>query len=565
MASESRFAQLAAQLDSLNEYERAPITPDKFQRPRYFAAMFGGEHVAGTEFVIGSLFVLWGVTARDLILGLIVGNLMAVLSWTFICAPIGTRIRLTLYWYLRRIAGPGLGVLYNIANAVLYCFLAGAMIALCADAACTGLEKLGLQFQHPTLNDLYPNSAGWVVMVLLCGGVVTTLAILGFEKMAKFASNCVPWVFLIFIAGAIVTLPKLGMEGIGDFWRIASERVWTGEPIPGQPHANFWHVASFAWFCNLAMHVDLSDMAIFRYARHWSYGLFSALGMFLGHFLAWICSGIMCAPFRDAIIRDQGLPVGSMAFGAAGLAGLICVLFASWTTANPTMYRAGLALQIATPRWQRWKVTLVAGIVTSIAACFPFFIMKLLGFVAIYGLVLMPIGAIVFAEHWLFPRFGLTQYWAERRGLFVNPAALITWVGVLLFCFLVLQWWWGVDLFFLWYPGYVLAITGYILLAAILGGRAPAGEPSEETAAEAPSPAVEVPPPRKPESLPPYRQAARLIAGLSLVAIVGLAVAVFLGKLDEDSFKIWIGWSTLAWFASAPLWLTPGLFGLKEK
>jgi len=41
------------------------------------------------------------------IIGLLLGNLMAVLSWTLVCAPIAARTRLTLYWYLRRIAGPG--------------------------------------------------------------------------------------------------------------------------------------------------------------------------------------------------------------------------------------------------------------------------------------------------------------------------------------------------------------------------------------------------------------------------------------------------------------------------
>ena len=66
--------------------------------------------------------------------GLLFGNLLAVLSWTFICAPIAVRTRLTLYWYLRKIAGPGLTSIYNVANAMLYCILAGAMIAVSATA-----------------------------------------------------------------------------------------------------------------------------------------------------------------------------------------------------------------------------------------------------------------------------------------------------------------------------------------------------------------------------------------------------------------------------------------------
>ena len=566
----SRLARLAARLDAFNEFEREPIAPDRLQGGRHFAAIFGGEHVAGTEFVIGSFFVLHGVSARDLLLGLIAGNILAVLSWTFICAPIATRVRLTLYWYLRRIGGPGLGVVYSIANGLLFCFLAGAMIALCADAVCTGieifLENLDIQFAHPTLADKVPTSAGWVLMVLICGGLVTTLAILGFERMAKFASTCVPWMFLIFIAGALAMLPSLGFKDFGDLWSVA-EKIWNGQPKGGKEHFTFWHVASFAWFCNLCTHIDLSDMALFRYARHWSYGLYSAIGMFLGHFVAWICSGVMCAAFIGEEVKNPTLLIGRMSYEAAGVAGILCVLFASWTTANPTLYRAGLALQIATPGWPRWKVTLVAGLVTSIAACFPFFVMQLLDFVALFGLVLMPVGAIVFAEHWLFPRLGLTQYWTDRKGLLVNPAAAITWIASLLFCFLFLSRALGVHLFFLWLPGYLTALILYIGLSALLGARGirPGAGAAEKVALAAAAEAPKRVPAGIPARFPLWRECAAAVAVSSLASIAAAALCRLLGRVDPGAFYAWVNVSTVFWFVAGPLWLTPGLFGIACK
>ena len=90
-------------LDKLYEFEREPVSVDKLQPGRHFAGLLAGEHVAGTEFVIGALFVVWGVTAFDIFVGLLLGNALAVLTWTFICAPIAVRTRLTLYWYLRKI------------------------------------------------------------------------------------------------------------------------------------------------------------------------------------------------------------------------------------------------------------------------------------------------------------------------------------------------------------------------------------------------------------------------------------------------------------------------------
>ena len=47
-------------MSSAEEFETQPVSPDKLQGPKPFAASYSGEHVAGTEFVIGALFVLTG-------------------------------------------------------------------------------------------------------------------------------------------------------------------------------------------------------------------------------------------------------------------------------------------------------------------------------------------------------------------------------------------------------------------------------------------------------------------------------------------------------------------------
>jgi nucleobase:cation symporter-1, NCS1 family len=54
----------------------------------FFWGMYAGEHTAGTEFMIGPLFVAWGVGAGDLILGLLLGNLAAVLTWRYLTTPV---------------------------------------------------------------------------------------------------------------------------------------------------------------------------------------------------------------------------------------------------------------------------------------------------------------------------------------------------------------------------------------------------------------------------------------------------------------------------------------------
>jgi len=449
MASTRLFKRIVGRFDKYYEFDRDPVPPDKFLGGSKFAAFFAGEHVAATEFVIGPFFVLHGVSAADLLLGLLIGNMLAVLSWAFICAPIAVRVRLTLYWYLRKICGPGLAVVYNFANAVLYCILAGAMISVSATA-------VGLAFNVPTpgLDAMFPNTCGWVLITLFVGAVVTILAILGFEKISQFAKVGVPWLFAVFFAGAVTLLPEFGeISSPVDLWHIATTKIWNGIPSPGQEKFSIWHIIFFAWFCNLAMHVDLSDMATLRYAKKWTYGFYSAFGMYPGHMFAWLCSGVMVA----AVGREMN--PGLMAYTSAGIAGAVAVVYAGWTTANPTMYRAGLAFQTLTPGWARWKVTLFAGTFTTITACFPLFFLRLLDFVALYGLILMPVGAIVFAEHWLFPKINLTQFRTELKRKMFNVPAALTWISTLIICFML-----PVHLYFKWLPGYIISIVSYCLL-----------------------------------------------------------------------------------------------------
>ena len=332
------------------------------------------------------------------------------------CAPIAVQTRLTLYWYLKQIIGPAGMVVYNLVNAVLYCALGGAMITVAASA-------LRIPFGIPDQVNWYPEDLRFVLVVLGIGAVVVTLAILGFKRLAQFSTVCSPWMIVMFVAGALATLPLLGdARSWSGFWQIANERIWQ-LPAGKEKAIGFWHIVAFAWACNLGMHLGLTDMALFRYAKRSAYGLYSSTGMFLGHYVSWICAGIMGAVAAVVIGKPlTELDSGSVATTALGGIGALVVVIAGWTTANPMLYRSGLAFQVISPGWPRWRVTLIAGVITTIFACSPFIFTKMLDFVVVYGLILMPMGAIVVLEHWLFPRLGWNRFWAARKGLLINCA-----------------------------------------------------------------------------------------------------------------------------------------------
>lgn len=454
------------------EFEREPVPERARLGLKSFLGQYVGEHVAGTELMIGPLFIAAGVGAFDLFAGLIIGNLLAVLSWVFLTAPIATRARLTLYFQLEKICGRKLVTLYNLANGLMFCFLAGAMITVSATAV-----GVGFDFPMPSLTDTWPNSLGWILSTLAVGTLITVVAAYGYRTVAHIANIAAPWMILIFVAFGLITLRQFltttGMEihSAGDLWNMAQTVLWKGgDPLPGKTKFTFWHVMFFAWFCNMAMHIGMSDLSVFRFAKKARYGAASAAGMYVGHFMAWLSASLMYALQLHLNPADTTPLPGPMAYKACGIAGLVCVIVAGWTTANPTIYRAGLAFQAVIPKVSRVKVTLITGAVTTVAGMFPALVMQLLDFVALYGMLLMPMGAVIFADFWLIRKLKLSPFYAEEAGLAFNWAAGLAWFLTLAGCFLMVRFA-GIEIFFVSLPGWFIAVALYLVLSTFVQKR----------------------------------------------------------------------------------------------
>ncbi len=445
------------------EYEREPVPERALKGPSAFWGMYAGEHTAGTEFMIGPLFVAWGASAFDLIFGLLLGNLLAVLTWRFLTAEIATRRRLTLYYQLERITGRNLVTLYNFFNGVLFCFLAGAMVTVSATAVGVPFEG---RVRMPSFGDTWPPGVAWVLVCLGLGAAMTFVAARGYGFVARVGHVAAPWMFLVFVACGVVMLAKLGTTNL---FAVIQPPAHTPAKI------GFWGVVCFAWFCNAAMHLGMADLSIFRFARKPAYGWASAAGMYLGHYIAWICAALLLVYWVRERGADpvKGVPPGPMVWDAVGWAGLICVVIAGWTTANPTIYRAGLAFQGMAPRLSRVTATLVAGTVCTLAGIFPAVAMKLLDFVGLYGTILCPVGAVIVVDHFLARRVGLPAEYAVRTGTGFNPAVLLAWalpvLGAMYFYRVH-----GVNSFFLPLPTWLACGALYVVFSKMWHRTAPA-------------------------------------------------------------------------------------------
>ena len=449
-----------------SEFEREAVPSNKLKGWKSFLGMYTGEHAAGTEFMIGPLFLTVGVSAFDLLVGLLLGNLLAVLSWRFLTSNIAVKERFTLYYKLEKISGKKLVAFYNIANGILFCFLAGSMITVSATAV-----GVPTNIEMPKLTDVMPNSVTWVVIVLIIGGITTWIAAKGYNMVSRAANWMSPIIIFAFLACGIIALNQLEINSFSDFIAIWGEG---SDPFPGQIKYTFWHVLFWSWFCNAAMHIGMSDLSIFRYAKSAKLGWTTAAGMYIGHYMTWIAASLLYAVYLKSpeaitfLAEGSAPPVapGPLAFNALGWFGIIAVILAGWTTANPTIYRSGLAFQTIFPKWSISKATLLAGTLATIAGIFPAFAMKLLDFVAIYGFILAPFGAIIVFEYYFANRFGMIRNYAEKNNITFNISVFFSW-AISFVIFFGLAQTQGIFLSFLTLPAWLMCGTLFIMFSKI--------------------------------------------------------------------------------------------------
>ena len=452
--------------------EQLPVAKHKLKGWKHFMGLYAGEHVAATEFVFGATFVALGATMTDILLGLLIGNLLAVLSWTLITTPIAVDTRLSLYSYLQKIAGDSMTKLYNWANVIIFTVISAAMITVSATAVRFALNI-------PAQLNWYPTNLAFVAVVLAVGVIVVFVAMYGFNAVSNFSRICAPWLFTMFICGPLILMPALAESVIGqtfltswnDFIHIGSTSVWTGFTQSGEPGIGLLEVIGFSWAANTITHFGLIDMALLRFAKRKRYGLCTSAGMLFGHYIAWISAGIMGAGTAVIVQKSIGkLDPGDVAFHALGLSGLVIVIVAGWTTANANLYRAGLAAQAIFKDKSRTTTTAVVGMVTVAIACFPFVFTKLLPLLTYAGLLVVPVGAIVFAEHMIFPRIGFTRYWAHYQSLTHSTPAVASWGLGLVFGFglNVLD---VMSFYYLFIPTWFFTIAVYTALAAKYGAK----------------------------------------------------------------------------------------------
>ena len=531
-------------LSEIND-EQLPIPNHKIRGWKHFAGLYAGEHVAATEFVIGATFVALGAKTKDILLGLLVGNLLAVLSWTLITSPIAVETRLSLYSYLNKIAGNTMSKLYDWANVIIFTVISAAMVTVSSSA-------VRFAFNIPAQLNWYPTNLWFVIIVLLVGVVVVSVSIYGFDAVSKFSNLCAPWLFTMFVSGALVLLPALSIDVLGstmpnswdEFLSIGNQSIWTGLNAEGEPGLELLEVIGFAWAANTITHFGLIDMALLRFAKKKVYGLATSTGMLFGHYIAWVSAGIMGA--GTAVIVGKSITVldpGDVAYYALGWTGFIIVIIAGWTTAITNLYRAGLAAQSIFTKVSRARTTTIVGGVMVVIACFPFVFTQILPLLTYAGLLVVPVGAIVFAEHQIFPRIGLTRYWLYYQKKDKSIPSIASWIIGLIFGF-GLNTLDVISFYYLFLPTWVLTIVVYTLLSRVYGANKAYPKEEEELnqwnkkVSEYQKEQYQREDEQSHHTASPYQKPLNLIALLSLAVTIFLAFKTLLDSSNVEEYEI---------------------------
>ena len=170
---------------------------------------------------------------------------------------------------------------------------------------------------------------------------------------------------------------------------------------------------------------------------------------------------------------------------------------------------------------------------------FPAIAMKLLGFVALYGLILMPMGAVIFVDFWLASKLGLADSYAERTGTSFNWAAGLTWFLTLAICLALVQFA-GIQIYFVSLPGWFIACALYVALSKLYQKPQPPHANPRRS-----------PPPHEPH---PTRRPGHVLASPWPPRSCPRS-STTRARSDLDTMKAAMLLATIAWFVTAPLWM----------
>lgn len=250
---------------------------------------------------------------------------------------------------------------------------------------------------------------------LFCGLVMMIPAIFGIRGLSTLSWLSSPFMMVIFIIGVF----KIGFHFLSP--EILQELALNHSPDPYPLSTG--EAASIVAGGFIVGATTSSD--IFRYAKPKLKDIFLAAttAMLASAFLH-IVGSVLSMSFG---VYHERLPelIISPKYLGFGFIGFLALLLAQWTTNDSNIYSAVLALNNIF-RWQRWKLTIVAGLLSSVLASLGI-LERLELFLVLLTVSIGPIGGIFLADYYLLGRLKRKDY-EQKTHKFLNYKALSVYI-----------------------------------------------------------------------------------------------------------------------------------------
>ncbi|MFB0564882.1 MAG: cytosine permease [Candidatus Aminicenantaceae bacterium] len=250
---------------------------------------------------------------------------------------------------------------------------------------------------------------------LLCGLIMVIPAIFGIRGLSTLSWLASPFLMVIFIIGVV----KIGFDSLPAEVLRGLALAHSPDPYP----LTIGESASIVAGGFIVGATTSSD--IFRYAKPRLREIFLAatIAMSVSAFLHVVGSvlsmsfGLYHEKLPELIISENYL--------GFGLTGFIALLLAQWTTNDSNIYSAVLALNNIF-RWKRWKLTIIAGIFSSLLASLGI-LERLELFLILLTVSIGPIGGILLADYYLLGRLKKEKF-EQNKPKILNVKALIAYI-----------------------------------------------------------------------------------------------------------------------------------------
>lgn len=355
--------------------------------------------------------------------------------------------------------GADKGVTFSVLSRHAFGRFGSRIVGLIWAISLTGWFAYQSGFFGQTINIMFPDAAiTQVTPATIWGGLLMmTTAIIGFKGLAILSSVASPIILLVCVLGAVLAFNNVGLEAIAAMQPEDPSTLATGVTI-----------VIGGWIVGAIMQPDVS-----RYVKSSSQN-WVACGLAMVVFGVATFSGMVMVKAASADNIMQAMVGLGM-----GVASLLMVILAQWTSNDNNLYSAslGVANIKAIPKW---RIALVLGIIaTAIAAIgiTGFFV----PFLVFLGVFIPPIGGVIAIDYYVLGKKDQYRFQPDTQYRQWNIAAI---VAVVLGGFAASQLSFGVgaiNAFILGglFYGIIMKLTEAVNMSTYIGRKTLHGEPDK--------------------------------------------------------------------------------------